>query len=68
MQFALAANQLHHFMPVRAVTDGRFKYIRSYIPYRQFALRNYYQWGNAFQQSDGNKLVWKGIIPTLTGN
>lgn len=44
-QFALAANQLHHFMPVRAVTDGRFKYIRSYIPYRQFALRNYYQWG-----------------------
>jgi len=45
LQFALAANQLHHFMPVRAVTDGRFKYIRSYIPYRQFALRNYYQWG-----------------------
>ena len=45
MQFALAANQLHHFMPVRAVTDGHFKYIRSYIPYRQFALRNYYQWG-----------------------
>lgn len=45
VQFALAANQLHHFMPVRAATDGRFKYIRSYIPYRQFALRNYYQWG-----------------------
>ena len=45
MQFALAANQLHHFMPVRAVTDGHFKYIHSYIPYRQFALRNYYQWG-----------------------
>ncbi|MGL4292260.1 MAG: sulfatase family protein [Bacteroidales bacterium] len=44
-QFALAANQHHHWMPVRAVTDGRFKYIRSYIPYRQFALRNYYQWG-----------------------
>lgn len=45
MQFALAANQLHHFMPVRAAMDGRFKYIRSYLPYRQFALRNYYQWG-----------------------
>ena len=45
IQFALAANQLHHFMPVRAATDGHFKYIRSYIPYRQFALRNYYQWG-----------------------
>lgn len=45
VQFAFAANQLHHFMPVRAVTDGHIKYIRSYIPYRQFALRNYYQWG-----------------------
>ena len=45
VQFAFAANQLHHFMPVRAVTDGRYKLIRSYIPYRQFALRNYYQWG-----------------------
>lgn len=44
-QFAIAANQLHHFMPVRAVSNGRYKYIRSYIPYRQFALRNYYQWG-----------------------
>ena len=45
IQFAFAANQLHHFMPVRAASDGRFKYMRSYIPYRQFALRNYYQWG-----------------------
>lgn len=45
LNFALAANQLHHYMPVRAVSDGHFKYIRSYIPYRQFALRNYYQWG-----------------------
>lgn len=45
MQFALAANQLHHFMPVRAAMDGRYKYLRSYLPYRQFALRNYYQWG-----------------------
>ena len=45
LNFALAANQLHHYMPVRAVSDGHIKYIRSYIPYRQFALRNYYQWG-----------------------
>lgn len=44
-QIAFAGNQLHHYMPVRAVTDGRYKYMRSYIPYRQFALRNYYQWG-----------------------
>jgi len=51
MQFALAANQLHHFMPVRAATDGRYKYMRSYIPYRCFALRNYYQWGMPSNQA-----------------
>lgn len=45
IQFALAANQLHHFMPVRAAMNGQYKYIRSYIPHKQFALRNYYQWG-----------------------
>lgn len=45
VQFAFAGNQLHHYMPVRAITDGKYKLIRSYIPYRQFALRNYYQWG-----------------------
>lgn len=45
VQFALAGNQLHHYMPVRAAMDGRYKYLRSFIPYRQFALRNYYQWG-----------------------
>lgn len=45
MQFAFGTNQLHHYMPVRAAMDKRYKYIRSYIPYRQFALRNYYQWG-----------------------
>lgn len=56
MLFALASNQLHHFMPIRAVTDGRFKYIRSYIPYRQFALRNYYQWGMPSNQ------VWDELI------
>lgn len=45
VQYAIAANQLQHYMPVRAVTDGHYKYIRSYIPFFQFALRNYYQWG-----------------------
>ena len=43
--YAFATNHLHHFTPVRAVSDGQYKYIRSYMPYRQFALRNYYQWG-----------------------
>ena len=45
IDFALTANQLHHFVPMRAARDKRYKYIRSYIPYRQEALRNYYQWG-----------------------
>ena len=45
IDFAFTTNQLHHFMPMRAARDGRYKYIRSYIPYRQEALRNYYQWG-----------------------
>jgi len=58
-QFALATNQLHHFMPVRAVTDGRYKYIRSYIPYRQFALRNYYQWGMPSNKA-WDKLILEG--------
>ncbi|MGN0191591.1 MAG: sulfatase [Candidatus Cryptobacteroides sp.] len=56
LQFAFAANQLHHYMPVRAVTDGHFKYIRSYIPYRQFALRNYFQW-----QMPSNR-AWDALV------
>lgn len=51
IQFAFAANHLHHYTPVRAATDGRYKYIRSYMPYRQFALRNYYQWGMPSNQA-----------------
>lgn len=54
--FAFASNQLHHYMPVRAVSDGRYKYIRSYIPYKQFALRNYYQWGMP------SNMAWDSLI------
>jgi N-sulfoglucosamine sulfohydrolase len=56
IQFAFGSNQLHHFMPVRAATNGRYKYIRSYVPYKQFALRNYYQWGMPSNKS-WDKLV-----------
>jgi arylsulfatase A-like enzyme len=55
-RFAFGSNQLHHFMPVRAATNGRYKYIRSYVPYKQFALRNYYQWGMPANKS-WDKLV-----------
>lgn len=59
MQFAFGANQLHHYMPVRAAMDKRFKYIRSYIPYRQFALRNYYQWGMPSNKAWDNWVMGK---------
>lgn len=51
IDFAFCSNQLHHFMPMRVARDKRFKYFRSYIPYRQFALRNYYQWGMPANQA-----------------
>lgn len=43
--YAFTTNQHHVYMPSRAVTDGRFKYIRRYILYKYVSLRNYYQWG-----------------------
>jgi len=43
--YAFTTNQHHVYMPSRTITDGRFKYIRRYIPYKYVSLRNYYQWG-----------------------
>lgn len=59
LNYAFTSNQLHHFMPVRAVSNGKYKYIRSYIPYHQFALRNYYQWGMPSNKA-WDKLVLEG--------
>lgn len=44
-EFAVKANQASHYCPERAVTDGRYKYIVRYIPYKHDALMNAYQWG-----------------------
>jgi arylsulfatase A-like enzyme len=45
-QFGFRTNQEnYHFDPCRTATDGRFKYIRNYIPHKPFCLRNFYQWG-----------------------
>ena len=44
-QFGFVANREDHFAPDRAVTDGRYKYIRRFIPHRHHGLRNSYQWG-----------------------
>lgn len=55
-QFAFTSNQHSSYSPARAVTDGRYKYIRNYIPYRYFSLRNYYQWGMP------SNLAWDNLI------
>jgi arylsulfatase A-like enzyme len=44
LQFAFRANQERHYDPCRAVTDGRWKYIRSYLPNKPYCLRNDFQW------------------------
>ncbi len=44
-QFAFSTNRWAHFLPDRAVTDGKYKYIRRFLPYRAHANRGNYQWG-----------------------
>ena len=44
LQFAFRTNQEKHYAPSRAVTDGRWKYIRSYLPEKPDGLRNAFQW------------------------
>ncbi len=46
IQFGFRTNQEnYHFDPCRTANDGKFKYIRNYIPHKPFCLRNLYQWG-----------------------
>lgn len=46
LQYGFRTNQEnYHYDPSRTVSDGHFKYIRNYIPYKPFCLRNLYQWG-----------------------
>lgn len=44
-EFGVKANQASHYNPERSVTDGRYKLIARYIPYKHDALMNAYQWG-----------------------
>jgi len=43
-QYGLTGNQASHFTPIRTVSDGRWKYIRRYIPYKSDDLLNAFQW------------------------
>jgi hypothetical protein len=44
LQFGFRTNQEKHYDPCRSVSDGRWKYIRSYRPIKPFNLRNAFQW------------------------
>ena len=50
-QYGFRCNQEDHFDPFRSVTDGRFKYIRYYIPQKPLAVRNFFQWGMPSNQT-----------------
>ena len=43
-QIGYMTNRSLHYIPSRTISDGRFKYIRYYIPYKKDALFNYFQW------------------------
>ncbi len=45
VQFGFRTNTGPHYEPNRTAYDGRFKYIRSYTPYKPYGLRQSYQWG-----------------------
>ncbi|MBX2850873.1 MAG: sulfatase [Phycisphaeraceae bacterium] len=44
-QFGFRNNQGYHYDPVRTVSDGKYKYIRNYTPYKPLGMRQDYQWG-----------------------
>ena len=43
-QIGYMTNRTIHFIPSRSISDGRYKYVRNYIPYKKDALFNYFQW------------------------
>jgi hypothetical protein len=52
LQFGFRTNQEnYHFDPCRMASDGRYKYVRNYVPHKPFHLRNLYQWGMPANQA-----------------
>ena len=45
LNFSFRTNQELHYDPMRSVTDGRYSYIRNYLPRKPLQLRNDFQWG-----------------------
>ncbi|TKG96894.1 sulfatase [Puteibacter caeruleilacunae] len=57
-QFGFRSNQEnYHYDPCRTVMDGRYKYIRNYVPHKPFCLRNLYQWGMPANQAWDNYVM-----------
>jgi N-sulfoglucosamine sulfohydrolase len=50
-QYTFRTNHGPHFYPVRAVTNGQYRYIRFYMPHKPLGLRQFYQWGNPSYQA-----------------
>ncbi len=44
LQIGLTSNQGGQFTPIRTVSDGRWKYVRRFIPYKSDDLLNAFQW------------------------
>ena len=66
-QYGVCGNQATHYQPLRSVSDGRWKYIRRFIPYKQHALRNYYQWGIPANIA-WDSIYQKGLTNDITDN
>lgn len=66
-QYGVCGNQSTHFQPLRSISDGRWKYIRRFIPYKQHALRNYYQWGMPANIA-WDSIYQKGLTDDITDN
>ena len=43
-QFCFRTNHGKHYGPVRTVTDGRYVYLRAFVPHQPFGLWQHYQW------------------------
>ena len=43
-QIGYVGNQGQHFLSIRTISDGKMKYIRRFIPYKNDALLNDFQW------------------------
>ena len=44
LQFTFRTNNAHHYAPSRSAFDGRYKYIRFFVPYKPDGLRQDYQY------------------------